>query len=192
LSQQGKTAGVQAEAGQASAISEHRTRIERLFREHHDDLVRFLRARFPVHDAREAAAEAFAKLLRLDSSAVRHLRAFLFTSAANIAIDARRRDGVLGRARADLPLILFSDTVDTRTPERRTTGEQQLQRLQRVIEAMPPKCKTAFVMHQIEGMDYPQIAAEMGLTESMVRKYVERGLLHCRACLDLETENEKR
>jgi len=192
LSHQGKTEDLPEFVRPISATNEHRSRIERLFRDHHEDLVRFLRSRFPVNDAREAAAEAFAKLLSVDFGPIDYLRAFLFRTAANIAIDSRRRMGVDGRAREDLPLLMFSEIVDTRTPERRASSEQQLRELERIIEAMPPKCRTAFVMHQIEGMDYPEIAAQMGLTESSVRKYVVRGLLHCRARLDLETTNASR
>ena len=189
MSQHGKTADVQESARPPSEGNEHRSRIEQLFRDHHDDLIRFLSNRFAAHDAREAAAEAFAKLLSVDSSAVGYLRAFLFKAATNIAIDGRRSARVKRRARADIPLLMY-EIVDHRTPERRVSGDQQLQRIESLVESMPPKCRTAFVMHQIEGMDYRDIAFEMGLTESMVRKYVERGLLYCRAHLDLEANNE--
>jgi RNA polymerase sigma factor (sigma-70 family) len=180
------------ESAQTNApASEHRERIERLFREHHEDLIRFLRARFPVQEAREAAQEAFARLLSLDSGAISYLRAFLFKSAANIAIDGRRRDGVDGRTRSELPLLMFSEMADTLSPERRVSSEQALQQLQRAIEEMPSKCQQAFVMHQVEGMDFPEIAAHMQLGESMVRKYVAKGLLHCRARLEREPTHAK-
>jgi RNA polymerase sigma factor (sigma-70 family) len=172
------------ESAQTNApASEHRERIERLFREHHEDLIRFLRARFPVQEAREAAQEAFARLLSLDSGAISYLRAFLFKSAANIGVD--------GRTRSELPLLMFSEMADTLSPERRVSSEQALQQLQRAIEEMPSKCQQAFVMHQVEGMDFPEIAAHMQLGESMVRKYVAKGLLHCRARLEREPTHAK-
>jgi RNA polymerase sigma-70 factor (ECF subfamily) len=51
---------------------------------------------------------------------------------------------------------------------------------------MPPKCREAFVMNQIQGLDAATIARRLGITDSMVRKYVVRALLHCRAHIDLE------
>lgn len=175
------------DSAQASApASEHRATVEQAFREHHEDLIRYLKARFPVQEAREAAQEAFSRLLNLELGAITHLRAFLFRSAANIAIDRRRREGVDGRARSELPLLLFSEMADTLSPERRVSSEQALKQLQHAIEEMPPKCQQAFIMHQIEGIDFPEIAAHMQLGESMVRKYVAKGLLHCRARLEKE------
>src|SRR3979490_2291695 len=79
------------------------TVVERLFREHNEALIRFLRGRVGSHnEALEVAQEAYVRLLSLDQpGAVSYLRAFLFKTAANIAIDRRRRhqnyDRVAGR-----------------------------------------------------------------------------------------------
>jgi RNA polymerase sigma-70 factor (ECF subfamily) len=51
---------------------------------------------------------------------------------------------------------------------------------------MPAKCRAAFVMSQIHGLDAATIAARLGVTDSMVRKYVVRALLRCREQMDLE------
>src|SRR3984957_14123793 len=67
--------------------------VERLFREHNEASTRFLRGRVGSHsEALEVAQEAYVRLLSLDQpGAVSYLRAFLFKTAANIAIDRRRR-----------------------------------------------------------------------------------------------------
>src|SRR5579864_6656636 len=112
--------------------------IERLFREHNEALIRFLRGRVESHsEALEVAQEAYVRLLSLDQpGAVSYLRAFLFKTAANIAIDRRRRnqnfDRVAGRQ-------LFSELTENRTPERQLSGEQTLRHLGVLIENMPPK-----------------------------------------------------
>jgi RNA polymerase sigma factor (sigma-70 family) len=159
--------------------------VERLFREHNEALIRFLRGRVGSHnEALEVAQEAYVRLLSLDQpGAVSYLRAFLFKTAANIAIDRRRRnqnfDKVAGRQ-------LFTELTENRTPERQLSGEQTLRHLGALIESMPPKCREAFVMNQIQGLDVASIANRLGITDSMVRKYVVRALLHCRAHIDLE------
>src|ERR1700744_5689079 len=68
--------------------------VERLFREHNEALLRFLRGRVGSrNEALEIAQEAYVRLLSLDQpGAVSYLRAFLFKTAANIAIDRHRRD----------------------------------------------------------------------------------------------------
>jgi len=159
--------------------------VERLFREHNEALIRFLRGRVGSHnEALEVAQEAYVRLLSLDQpGAVSYLRAFLFKTAANIAIDRRRRnqnfDKVAGRQ-------LFTELTENRTPERQLSGEQTLRHLGALIESMPPKCRESFVMNQIQGLDAATIAHRLGITDSMVRKYVVRALLHCRAHMDLE------
>src|SRR3981189_1219944 len=161
------------------------TVVERLFREHNEALIRFLRGRVGSHhEAREVAQEAYVRLLSLDQpGAVSFLRAFLFKTAANIAIDRRRRhqnfDKVAGRQ-------LFTELAENRTPERQLSGEQTLRHLGTLIEGMPPKCRESFVMNQIHGLDAAPIASRLGISDSMVRKYVVRALLLCRAHIDIE------
>src|ERR1044072_9185346 len=67
-------------------------RITRLFSEHNESLVRFLSVRLhSVQEAKEVAQEAYVRLLSLDDSgAVSFLRAFLFKTAANLAVDRLR------------------------------------------------------------------------------------------------------
>ena len=159
--------------------------IERLFREHNEALLRFLMARLHSYqDAREVAQEAYVRLLSLDEpGAVSYLRAFLFRTAANLAIDRQRRDATHARA-AELPL--FQEFADARTPERCAVGTETVQRLERLIAAMPPKCREAFVLYEFDGLEFAAIAQRMAISERMVRKYVVRALLHCRVQLDFE------
>ena len=159
--------------------------IERLFREHNEALLRFLRGRVGSHnEAREIAQEAYVRLLSLDQpGAVSYLRAFLFKTAANIAIDRRRRNDSFGKFAGGQ---LFTELAEHRTPERQLSGEQTVRHLGMLIERMPPKCRESFVMNQIQGLDAVTIANKLGISDSMVRKYVVRALLHCRQFIDLE------
>jgi RNA polymerase sigma factor (sigma-70 family) len=175
-----QVANPQPDSGEPRAVV-----VERLFREHNDALVRFIRGRVGSHnEALEVAQEAYVRLLSLDQpGAVSYLRAFLFKTAANIAIDRRRRnqnyEKVAGRQ-------LFGELAENRTPERQLSGEQTLRHLGALIDAMPPKCRESFVLNQIHGLDAATIAGQLGITDSMVRKYVVRALLHCRERMDIE------
>jgi RNA polymerase sigma-70 factor (ECF subfamily) len=164
--------------------------VERLFREHNEALLRFLFARLRSQQAaREVAQEAYVRLLSLDRpGAVSYLRAYLFKTAANLAVDRLRADETQSQA-AQLPFFL--DRQEERTPEREVAGAQTLQRLQRLIAALPFKCRKAFILNRFDGKDFATIAHEMHLSERMVRTYVVRGLLRCRAGLDLEQKESK-
>lgn len=164
--------------------------VERLFREHNEALIRFLltRLRSP-QAAREVAQEAYVRLLSLDEpGAVSYLRAFLFKTAANLAVDRLRRDVVHTRA---IEAPLFHEFADLCTPERQISATQSVERLERLIAAMPPKCRQAFVLNRVHGMSFVSIAHEMKLSERTVRTYVVRALLYCRARLDFEQDYTK-
>jgi len=161
--------------------------IEQLFREHNEALIRFLLLKLRSPDAaREVAQEAYVRLLSLDQpGAVSYLRAFLFKTAANIAVDRLRRDEVHERATG---LPLFHEFADGRTPERQLAGAQQIERLVGLLDALPPKCRQAFVLNRFYGMDFTAVAREMHLKERMARTYVMRALLYCRAQFDAEEQ----
>jgi RNA polymerase sigma factor (sigma-70 family) len=154
--------------------------MAQLFREHNDSLVRFLTSRLRSRqEAHEVAQEAYVRLLSLhEPGAVSYVRAFLFKTAANLAVDRLRRDQVHARATRG---PLFSEFADARTPERRVAATQEIQRLARLVDELPPKCRQAFVLNRFQGMDFPAIAQEMRISERMVRSYVVRALLYCRA-----------
>jgi RNA polymerase sigma factor (sigma-70 family) len=177
------------ELGDAPDLTAHARLIERLFREHNEALLRFLQSRLhSAQDAREVAQEAYVRLLSLHSpGAVSYLRAFLFQTAANLALDRLRRGQVHSRATAQ---PMFTEFVDNCTPERRVAGTQELERLQLVLRALPPKCQRAFLLNRFYGMDFDAIANEMGLKTRMVRVYVVRALLYCRSQMDEETRGD--
>lgn len=173
----------------AAASESHRALMERLFREHNEALIRFLLTRVRSHqEASEVAQEAYVRLLSLDKpGAVSYLRAFLYKTAANLAVDRLRRNDVHERATAS---PLFQDLVESRSPERHVASLQDIQQLERILEGLPPKCRQAFVLNRCHGMDFDDIAREMQLSERMVRTYVVRALLYCRARFDA-TEHQQ-
>jgi RNA polymerase sigma factor (sigma-70 family) len=160
--------------------------IGELFREHNAALIRFLLLRLHSYQAaREVAQEAYVRLLSLhEPGAVSYLRAFLFRTAANLAVDRQRREDVHTRASA---LPLFHEFADTRTPERRVAGVQEIERLDAWLSELPPKCRQAFILNRFYGMDFAAAATEIGVSERSVRVYVERALLHCRQRMDEES-----
>ena len=76
------------------------------------------------------------------------------------------------------------------TPEREASAAETVRRLERLVAALPRKCREAFVLNRIEGMDFAEVAQVMHLSERMVRTYVMRAVLHCRARVDFEEGND--
>ncbi|MGE5565076.1 MAG: RNA polymerase sigma factor [Parcubacteria group bacterium] len=168
----------EGEPGGAGANS----RIESLFREHNDTLLRFLRARLHSEaDAREAAQEAYVRLLQLDDPGqLSFLRAYLFRIAANVATDLLRRRTMQSRAAQD---SLFFEADEPATQERGLQARQQLAKVEVALSELPPKCREAFLLSRREGWASGRIAAHLGVSDRMVRLYLVRALEHLEAAL---------
>ncbi len=161
--------------------------IDRIYRDHNETLVRFLCATLrSEQDAREVAQEAYTRMLKLDEpDTVKHLQSYLFKTAANLAIDRLRQ------SRRQPKLKILGDAATKAPspepgPDAVLEGRQKLLLLSHAVTELPPKCRMAFVRYKFEGESYATIAAEMNLTESMIRKYVIRALVYCRERLGNE------
>jgi RNA polymerase sigma factor (sigma-70 family) len=168
----------------------HAELIERLFREHNEALIRFLALRLrSQQEAREVAQEAYVRLLNLDRpGAVSFLRAFLFKTAANLAVDRIRREQTARHATQTG--VLLDSLGGPPTPEQLAASADEICLLERLLEELPAKCRRAFLLYRIHGLDFDEIAAQMGLGERMVRTYVARATIYCRAGLDAAQSRE--
>ena len=165
--------------------------VERLFREHNAALLRFISANIgSEQEAREIAQEAYVHLLQLHHpEAVSYLRALLFKTAANLAIDRLRQRGrrthVASMADVDFAVFELS-------PERQVSGEQDLAVIGAAIAQLPAKCRQVFLMHRIHEIPIDDIAGRMGIGACMVRRYIARGLEHIRHRLDVDGHRSDR
>lgn len=165
--------------------------VERLFREHNTALLRFISAKIgSEQEAREIAQEAYVHLLQLNHpEAVSFLRAFLFKTAANLAIDRLRQRGrrthVASMAEVDFAVFELS-------PERQVSGEQDLAVIGSAVAQLPAKCRQAFLLHRVYEIEIDEIAERMGIGACMVRRYIARGLEHIRYRLDAEGRHNNR
>lgn len=166
-------------AAEAAGETAGRTElIAALFREHNETLVQFLTGKLRSRqEAREVAQEAYVRILSLDTpGAVSFLRAFLFKTAANIAVDRiRHRE----RCPHTDDVSLFDEVPETRTPEKQAEGSQEVELLSELVAQLPPKCRRAFLLCKIEGLSVRDIGLRMHLSERQVRDYILRGLLYC-------------
>ena len=156
--------------------------VETLFREHNEALLRFLRARLNSDaDAREAAQEAYVRLLQLDqTNQPSFLRAFLFRIAANVATD------MLRKRRSRGTVVVFETAEDQPEPasqERGLAARQELEIIDRALHALPARCREAFLLSRREGWSTTEIAARLSVSDRMVRLYLLRALEHLQLAL---------
>lgn len=135
---------------------------DRLFREYHGPLVRYLTRRLGDRDwAEEVAQETFVRALRHDE--VANERAWLFTVATNLVRDAARADA---RRRRHLELLRTETVVNTDAGESPATAMERAEEraaARRALELLGERDREALLLRE-EGLDYHEIAAALGLS----------------------------
>jgi RNA polymerase sigma factor (sigma-70 family) len=103
------------------------------------------------------------------------VKPFLFTVARGIIIDKVRRDRIVPiDAVADLESLDIAS--DAPTPDRSVIARDELRRLQTAIDGLPPRCREAVILAQVEGLNGQEIAARMGISKSTVSQYLHQGV----------------
>ncbi|TRZ55821.1 MAG: RNA polymerase sigma factor [Rhodocyclaceae bacterium] len=139
----------------------------------------------------EIAQEAYLRFLSIpDFEKIADTESYLFSTAKNIHIDrvrnVRARANAIERGGFGVAYEGATTEVSCGGPEDEAAAKDMVRILNRAIESLPPKCQMAFVLYKFDLLGYPEIAERMGLTESMVRKYVLRALRDCQQSLGLQ------
>lgn len=159
--------------------------IDRLFREHNDSLLRFLRARLhSSQEAKEVAQDAYVQLLGLrNRNTVNFLQGYLFRIAANLATNRLKQRS----RRHELDELTFFEVENARSPEHSCAADQELRLILRAIEDLPSKCSMAFMLVRYDGLGFEEAAQRLGMHPRMVRRYVARAMEHCHRALQNQT-----
>ncbi|MBA5706381.1 DUF4974 domain-containing protein [Pseudomonas fulva] len=155
------------------------------FQEHYDDLLQFLTRRMRDRQrAADVAHETYLRLVQIDAHAVPvlHPRSFIFRVAGNIAIDALRRDQRLAACHDDSEGMVHV-ACGAPAPEAALLASERLQILDQALLQLPPKARQALLLNRVEGLTQRQVAQRLGVSESMVAKYIGQALRHCRGWL---------
>jgi RNA polymerase sigma factor (sigma-70 family) len=158
-----------------------RARCDAIFREHNDALVRAVYSRLHSwEEATEVVQEAYVRVFRLDNPPpINFLRAYLYKTAFNLAYD-RRGERTIRQQREDFVYTeVYSDRErENPTPERLCLDEEVRACLQVAVNKLPPKCRMAFTLVELENQTVRQAAGKMGISEMAVYQLVNRAYGH--------------
>ena len=162
--------------------------VSQLFREHNPMLVNYLTGRLrSEQEAKEVAQEAYVRLLQLQEPGTPSLlRAYLFKTATNIAIDRLRHRSVQRRAEEQPELFQNLSTPGGALddPAKQLLSREQTERLLGYLQELPGKCLRVFNLHRLEGVPQREVALRLGFSERMVRRYVTYAMVYCHLRLD--------
>jgi len=105
--------------------------------------------------------------------------AFIVRTARNLSIDASRHSRFLSDVVIDAPTDLVADRSAIQDEIIETRG--RLDRVRAAIGSLPPRTRSIFLQHRIEGMKYREIAADCGITVSAVEKHIAKAVAHITA-----------
>ncbi|WP_220813551.1 RNA polymerase sigma factor [Pseudomonas paralcaligenes] len=166
--------------------------LEQLFRLYHRELQQLAYRRLGDREAAaDLAQDTFLRYAGLDHGsrreAIANPRFFLLRILGNLIIDLRRSRG---RRSETTPLDELDDhLLDARPgPERLYELRQQLQLLHQALQELPPNCREALLLNRLHGLNHAAIAERLGVSPSMVCKYIMRALRHCARRLGLVAE----
>lgn len=135
----------------------------------------------PCDVLQEVYLEAHRGFEKFRGQTLGELRAWLYTIADHELSDLRDHHGAKKRVApgGDHPLSGFVDQLRaSRTgPGTAVARQEQEQRLQRALEALPDAEREAVLLHHFHGLTQEQIAARQDLTVKQVRGLLTRGRL---------------
>ncbi|WP_102960617.1 RNA polymerase sigma factor [Mangrovicella endophytica] len=150
---------------------------------HLKTLTRALRRRTGSQDlAEEALQETWFRLARLGPSAepVRDSQALILRIAGNIATDIIRRETRLSSRHVSDEAILAAIADSVPSPEVVAIDRDELRRLVAVLAELSEKARAVLLMSRCDELPYIVIGKRLGISESMVTKYMAQALRHCR------------
>lgn len=162
----------------------HALTHEGFYREHHSWLTGWLRGRLGQCSDRAAdfAQETFLRILQAGSRPpeLERPRPYLATIARGLLVDHFRRQDLERAWLAELASL--PEAVQPSLEERALLLETLFE-IDRMLDGLGPRVKQAFLLSQLEGWTYAEIAQELGMSVSGVKKYMQKAVLQCLHCL---------
>jgi RNA polymerase sigma-70 factor (ECF subfamily) len=153
--------------------------IHTLYSDHHGWLYNWLRRRMGSNcDAADLAQDTFVRILvkPRDFDTFDGARAYLSTVARGLCVDLWRRREV---EQAWLATLAAHADGAGPSAEDHAVIIEALCEVDAMLHRLPDKVARAFVMAQVHGMTYREIAAALEVSDRMVKKYMARAMLQC-------------
>ena len=154
---------------------------------HAPELARFLKNRVSnPADAQDLMQELYLALLKSPSSqqVIRHPKAYLFTIAGNLAHQHWHQTKMhpMHISLEDIPAdrVNAPPSIDTNDPEAAAIFIERLSQVQQRLDELSVSVQAALLWHHRDGYTCDEIAEKLSVVTHRVKKYLVRGLSHCR------------
>lgn len=170
----------QTNSGQSQSLSlDHfAVNLADMYANNHRWLVGFLSKKLSCpHSAADIAQDTFVRLLsKTDHVQITEPRAYLTTIANGLMVNHFKRRAIES---AYLEALAHIPETATLSPEALSIAIETLVNIDNMLDGLPEKVRMAFLLCQLEGLSHAEIASQLSVSVSSVRKYITRALLHC-------------
>ena len=138
-------------------------------------------------NAADLAQDTFVRVMtRCDATAVSEHRPWLLTIAKRLLIDKSRRRQLEQAYLAELQLSLQATAVAP-SSEQILMAVQTLELIASALDTLAEKPRQAFLLRYVDCLTQADIAGQLGVSITMVRKYLVQGLVACHEFIDDES-----
>ncbi|MBD1586639.1 sigma-70 family RNA polymerase sigma factor [Pseudomonas typographi] len=130
------------------------------------------------HDAADLSQDTFMRVLAGPQRIVdlAEPRAYLMTIGKRLLVNFYKRRSL---ERAYLDALAQLPEVYAPSPEQRWQVLETLHALDDLLDGLPGRVRRAFLLSQLEGLGYREIAVRLGVTERSVKRYMVQAYEHC-------------
>ena len=161
----------------AAADFAQQQELHALYSSHHGWLQGWLRHKLGnAGEAADLAQETFVSVLTSGTAPqIREARPFLATIARRLVAHRYRRQVLED---AYLAALACLPPAVAPAPEERLLALEALQEIDAALDGLPIPVRTAFLLAQLEGLSYAEIAERLNVSASSVKQYLTRANRH--------------
>lgn len=156
----------------------HSVAVQCIYEQHHSWLNNWLKARLHnACDAADVAQDTFVRILGSSNAVpIREPRDYLATVARGLVIDRYRRRAI---ERAYLQTLADRPETTVISEEDKALIIETLMAVDKALSELGARTKQIFILSQIDGLTYQQIAAQLEVSLTTVKKHMIRAFTEC-------------
>ncbi|MCB5185753.1 sigma-70 family RNA polymerase sigma factor [Methylobacillus gramineus] len=150
-----------------------------LYQAHHSWLVSLLRRKLScTNQADDLAHDTFTRILASHSelAGIKEPRAFLTTVAKRLLANHYQRQTL---EQAYLQALAIMPEPQAISPEQRLLILQTLHEVDEMLDGLPAKARSAFLLSQLDGLTYDEIAIQLEISSRTVKRYMALAFEQC-------------